>query len=490
MTRRLFRACAVLLCCGLTATACAAGDEDSARPRPAQRDSSLPAWKPTTADVPRGKGGKLASDVNGDGYGDVVLPVVRKGKSSLTVVYGSRKGLDLATRTVLPAPGARLTPDGPARTGDLDGDGYADLVGLFAEAVEDPAAGGGSGNTEPGKPFAPHIVWGGPGGPDPSEEPTPLAVTGPPEYFAGQPGDFDGDGHMDLALPRADRLELRYGPFERDGSAARTSLPWRVPSRVEGSDCCHDDIGWLTAGDANGDAATDLVVRPSSDGEQTAGVLLLGGRPGGPYPGAEHRLPTGDLSAFGDFDGDGTGDVVVGDSGSRNNEAEDSATPGDLAPLKVVYGSRSRTASTPPEVETVPGSEALGLQLAAADLNGDGKDELITRYGTDLEAILEKDVKGVVVLNGRTGGLLGKDRRRVRITGPERHAGKAVKPIDRLVSVVRAGDFGAPGSGGSGDSGELILSWSRELAPARWWISRGGSAEDGLTFTSEQLTSR
>ncbi|TGB13057.1 VCBS repeat-containing protein [Streptomyces sp. MZ04] len=485
MTRRALRASAVLLSCGLIATACAAGDErseDAARPKPGKREFSLPAWKPATADVPRGKGGKggkLASDVNGDGYGDLVLRVTHGKKSGLTVVYGSGDGLDPAARTAVPGPGSRFSPYGiSVRTGDLDGDGFADLVGLFSEVVDDPATPGAS---DPEPTAGQYIVWGGPEGPDPDADPTPLATAAAPDSLTGQPGDFDGDGHTDLALTRDDRLELRYGPFTRDGGAARTSTDWRVPSRVAGSDCCHDDIGELTAGDVNGDAATDLVVQPSGDGEQTAAVLLLGGDAGGRFPAAEHRLPLGGATALGDFDGDGRGDIAVGDSGSRNNEAVDgAATPHDLAPIVVAYGSRERYAA--PVTKTVPGSEALGLQLAAADLNGDGKDELITKYGTDLEAILAKDLKGVVVLHGRDGGLSGTDRHSVRVSGPKRYAGKTLKPFDRRIGIFTAGAFG-------GASAELVLTWSRKTVPARWWISRGDAGTEGLTFTAGQIAS-
>lgn len=479
MTRRVLRASAVLLCCGLLATACAAGgegSEGSARPKPGKRDLSLPAWKPARADVPRGKGSELPSDVNGDGHGDLVLQATYEKKSRLTVVYGSRKGLDPATRTVVPASGARFSPYGPVRTGDLDGDGYADLVGLFMEVADDPAPTG-----EPQPVPERSVVWGGPGGPDPAATPTPLAATATPATLPGQPGDFDGDGHTDLAVPRDDRLEVRYGPFTRDGAAARTSLDWRVPSRVAGSDCCHDDIGRLTAGDMNGDAATDLIVQPSGDGEQTAATLLLGGADGRRFPGAEHRLPLGDLTAFGDFDGDGRGDIAIGDSGSRNNEAVDgSATPHDLAPIVVAYGSRERYGA--PVTKTVRGSEALGLQLEAADLNGDGKDDLITKCGTDMDAILAKDLKGVVVLHGRDGGLLGSDRHGVRINGPKRYAGKALKPYDRRIGIATAGDFG-------GETAELVLAWSHEPAPTRWWISRGDTGAEGITFTAGQIAS-
>ncbi|MCX4667469.1 VCBS repeat-containing protein [Streptomyces sp. NBC_01381] len=490
MTRRVLRASAVLLCCGLLATACAAGDErseDSARPKPGKRDLSLPAWKPATADVPRGKGSELPSDVNGDGHGDLVLPVTYEKKSRLTVVYGSRDGLDPAARTAVTGPGSRFSPSGTVRTGDLDGDGFADLVGLFSEAATDPATPGPSDPAAPGTPqptIGQYIVWGGPEGPDPAADPTPLATAAEPDSITGQPGDFDGDGHTDLALTRDDRLEVRYGPFTRGGGAARTSTDWRVPSRLAGSDCCHDDIAELTAGDVNGDAATDLVVQPSGDGEQTAAVLLLGGAAGGRggrFPAAEHRLPLGSATALGDFDGDGRGDIAVGDSGSRNNEAVDgSATPHDLAPIVVAYGSRERYGA--PVTKTVRGSEALGLQLEAADLNGDGKDDLITKYGTDMDAILAKDLKGVVVLHGRDGGLSGTDRHSVRINGPKRYAGKTLKPYDRRIGIFTAGAFG-------GASAELVLTWSRKNVPARWWISRGDSGTEGITFSAGQIAS-
>ncbi|WP_372350558.1 FG-GAP repeat domain-containing protein [Streptomyces sp. KL116D] len=454
-------ATAGLLCCGALVTGCGAesGGGGDARPsgKPTASPAALPVWKGATAPVPRGDGSKLGSDLNGDGYGDLLLSTGQNGMGAFAVVYGSKDGLDPATRTV-------FTDAGPAprSTGDLDGDGYADLVVTPRTA--------------------PGIVWGGPGGPDPAAAATPLPEPGGRDFLSAAvtAGDFDGDGHTDLALRAVDdaegssrRIEVRYGPFGRDGAAARTDTSYQLPPGSYGN------VSRLIAADVNGDAATDLVATPDSDGEQVRSVLMFGARQaGGRFPAAEHTLPLGSAVTAGDFDGDGLDDLAVGDDGSRNTEDDGGGGRVDLAPIVVAHGARG--SFDEPATRAVPGSDGLGLRLAAADLDDDGKAELITQYASDLDAIMPADLRGVVVLRGTDDGP-GGEIRTLDVSGPERYAGRKLKPYDRRVWVSAGGSYGP------GGSGQVVISWGYKSAPAQWWVIGDLAGQKGFVLPAATL---
>jgi hypothetical protein len=137
-----------------------------------------------------------AGDVNGDGYGDVLVGVPQMGANGSVRVYlGSAAGLaatpivlpDPAIPTMLPDP---VTPNGywgdfPAGGGDIDGDGFDDIVvGIY------------------GMPTGSAYVFrGGPSGVSTTPDAT---LTGPDGGAFGEPvsfvGDVNGDGFDDVAV--------------------------------------------------------------------------------------------------------------------------------------------------------------------------------------------------------------------------------------------------------------------------------------------------
>ncbi|MFD2356199.1 FG-GAP repeat domain-containing protein [Nonomuraea ferruginea] len=100
------------------------------------------------------------------------------------------------------------------------------------------------------------------------------------------------------------------------------------------------------------------------DGEQTASWLLRAG-PGG-LDKAGHKLNDGSSAAFGDFDGDGTRDVAVGDNGSRNNEPGYETEPPSVHHTVTVYYGNGRTWNFTGTAGT----------MAAGDFDGDARDDL------------------------------------------------------------------------------------------------------------------
>lgn len=484
-------------CLALLLTGCGPDDNGS----PGERDGASSATgsviTPTaTAPVPRGKGSRLPDDVNGDGYPDLRIPVPsRKGglPSRIAFVHGSSHGLNPATRTVLrhrdlglPSEDVTVAGATEVATADLDGDGYADVTTTAGAALDESE----TERTQATVRTVPYISWGGPGGPGRTRSAARVQLTGPDDGVDAQRptvGDFNGDGHHDLALIREDRRSLLvlYGPFNRAGKATRT-VPYTSP--LDG----HGEIGDLiadtiadTAGDddhggdkgadgADGPRATDLVVHTVNDNDQSGSVLLPAGPHGLSHEG--HPLREGNSIAFGDFDGDGRRDVAVGDSGTRNDEPGGETERADIGKTVSVYlKGAARTAGSAPRPLKVPGMSGT---LAAADTNGDGTDELAVSLGRG----------GVELLTLRRGSHATAprvaDRRLLTRAAPASVDGKAVRKGERAARLYGVADFDHDGKD------EVVLAWGRGLAfsrygerPEWWWITDGKA--DKTAFSSK-----
>ncbi|MGC5014065.1 FG-GAP repeat domain-containing protein [Streptosporangium sp. DT93] len=271
---------------------------------------------------PAGKGGRDPGDINGDGFADLVFLIPHDHWSpDLAIVYGSRRGLNPATRTMVASTHVEFTTG--TSTADLDGDGFADILahGRPAKALR--------------KPNAPYILWGGPKGVDPRAEPTPWRTPSPPS--PSWTGDFDGDGDADLAIPvgatndsstLATELALFHGPFTRTGSARRHDMrpsPDGEPPRS------------LIAGRIGRHRATDLFEHASGIEGQHATWLLRGGPAGLSH--TPRTLNEGGAVALGDFDGDGRDELALAWFSSASVEGWDQG----LSVWWVTDGTRDET---------------------------------------------------------------------------------------------------------------------------------------------------
>ncbi|WP_327588184.1 VCBS repeat-containing protein [Nonomuraea sp. NBC_00507] len=299
------------------------------------------------------EGKRRADDVDGDGRADLVVEVdlPRKNLHYLAVVYSSSRGLDQRKRTIVPSEAFYSSLiDSIGIRADLDGDGFGDIL-VYGRPGDD-------------QPTRPHIFWGSPRGIQARTPPTPVLrpVESGDWSYRAVPGDFNGDGAADVAMPSmpaggqsATDLAILYGPFSREGVASRVSVQPSPTGREF----------WRMAADRiDGRRATGLLVYEGDDGEQTSGWLLTTG-PGG-LSKVGRELNKGMSAAFGDFDGDGVRDVAVGDDGSRNDEpGYETEAPSVHETLTVYYGD-GRTA-------TFKGTQGPAI---SGDFNGDGRDDL------------------------------------------------------------------------------------------------------------------
>ena len=321
-----------------------------------------------------------AGDVNGDGYADVIVGApgtIGAGQQGYVNVYhggpsslGSSVGWSRDSNQAEAHFGHAV-----ATAGDVNGDGYADIV------IGTPDWDGGQANE--GKVWVYH---GGADGPsdtsDWSKEPNQAeALFG---YAVGTAGDVNGDGYDDLIIgaPQYDASHIDEGvAFVYHGSADGLSAfsDWSRGCNQEGA-----QFGYAVgaAGDVNGDGYLDVIVGgPSwSNGETNEGGVWA-------YYGSADGLPaTSDWHAeideggqfgyavgtAGDVNGDGYSDVIIGAPYWDHGQSQEGGAWvyfGSSAGLEAALGWRQDG-----DLEGARYGTAVGT---AGDVNGDGYADII-----------------------------------------------------------------------------------------------------------------
>ncbi|MFD9650948.1 hypothetical protein [Streptomyces mirabilis] len=337
----------------------------------------------------------VRADFDGDGYTDVAIAAPggtvngKAGAGYFAVVYGMAEGPNGVKRQVISQdrygiPGTAEAGDhfgGSLTAADLDGDGFTDLV--VGAPGEDIGSARDVGLQT--------VVWGGAGG-------LATATTVGQGRSEIRAGDFDGDGHLDLATA----YQMRYGPFGRNGSAARTGPLVDLDVRVYA----------MEAGDVDGDGTTDLVVSSGPWDSDDGGTIppprlrLLKGTENGLVAGPFIAYPdtvSADSIALGDIDADGRSDVVFGRS---------TAAGGGL--VGVVRGTANGFAAratligqnTPGVPGTGESGDRFGTDVSVGDITGDSYADVVTGVpGEDLAG--RTDAGTFAVLRGGSTGLSG-----------------------------------------------------------------------------------
>ncbi|MGW0186829.1 FG-GAP-like repeat-containing protein [Streptomyces sp. NPDC003362] len=356
----------------------------------------------------------LASDFNGDGYRDVALGAMGadvgtvQGAGAVVVLYGSSTGISAAKKTVITqnstgVPGAAESGDrfgSSLAAGDLNGDGYADLVvGAEYEAIGDRD---GVGSLT--------VLWGGSGGLSGGAGlPQPADL---PEWggygAAVATGDFDGDGKTDVTATGQGRVHLYRGSFTRTGTPLT-----------------HNDVGELggayevIAGDIDGDKNAERVYPFLVTGDERGQIGYFRHDPGNmDHPESDYALvdlpnADGEHGTIGDINGDGYGDLILGDYADPQTGVPGGHKGGQIS---VWYGGPNGPdpAQTPTVIHQdtagVPGSgetdDVFGASVAVGDVNGDKyADVAVGAPGEDLGSV--EDAGAVTVLFGSAAGLTG-----------------------------------------------------------------------------------
>ncbi|PWI13176.1 esterase [Streptomyces sp. Act143] len=361
------------------------------------------------------------SDFNGDGYNDVVIGAPdgtvdgKEGAGYVTVQYGAPNGI--GTGNTVPeghvqlvsqsSPGVPGTSEFGDRfgqaiaTGDLDGDGYDDLVAA--------APGEDEGSVEDAGWVT--VLYGSAQGLDAGRtssitaaRPTADARFGLSVAAARFTGDIDAD-----QLTVLDQGGLNVFTYHA-GVLRQVGTPHSAGHALNGA--------YLTTGDYDRNGFADLVVSgysPDDDYAKGWSALYSGGPEGLAY---QRDLHGGLGSASGDIDGDGYDDLVVGQLSGVDDATGDADAPGGL--IGVYYGGQDGPAGTQgpgtapqwwsQNSPGVPGTgergDAWGNDLSVADVDGDGRaDVAVGAPGEDVGTVA--DAGAVWLLRGSRSGLTG-----------------------------------------------------------------------------------
>jgi hypothetical protein len=398
----------------------------------AHTQSQIRVFEGTSLGGRFGHAAASAGDVNADGFDDVIVGApydeIAAGRAW---VYSGTDGAEVLA-LVSPTDGAGRFGTSVAGIGDIDADGFGDIVVGAPSSEADGADRAGSAwvfsgrtgepllalhGTEPRERFGWVVAAAG----DVDADGTPDVLVGSPagncaRVFSGHDGalihrydgrkagdrlgvavasagDIDADGHVDILIG-ADQA-LGDGPGYAAVYSGRTHAPLFV---IEGQEAGGGFGGSVSgAGDVDGDGHLDFIIGSGTHDDhralRPAGLTrVFSGRDGSVI----HELPWRGafVAAAGDVDEDGHADLLIG-------------TPSDheTGSLHVVSGLRGD------ELMTVEGDDVgdrFGVSVAGVgDMDGDGHPDIIVGADEFLSNAPPRGSVKVISVHGPTGGTAG-----------------------------------------------------------------------------------
>ncbi len=350
-------------------------------------------------------------DLNGDGLADVVVGAPTRnleGPGAVQVFYGVRSGITaIPSATLAPPAGVLGFGQNVASAGDVNGDGYADLLVTYNCAAPFTA------NRFSGGVY---LFLGGRSGV--AMEPTSHlpTIAGVDSAFGmgaggtGTAGDVDHDGYGDVVVGARGSNSAVGHAYVYRGSA--TGLVTTAAAYDFAPAPASHQFGVVAlSADFNGDDRVDLAVMAGSingtagSGDQGRAYVYLGTATGlpsaasvvifgpGTYPGGERF---GWSATAGDVNGDGHADLMVG-SPYANGEGATANSGRVYLYLGGPSGTGLHTGVADASMNNPAVNSRYGAVLSSRDLDGDGYADL---------AVGTMDVQQTVrIYRGRAAGL-------------------------------------------------------------------------------------
>ncbi|MEO6541683.1 MAG: FG-GAP-like repeat-containing protein, partial [Ferruginibacter sp.] len=339
-----------------------------------------------------------AGDVNGDGFGDVIIGACGSGFHGAAYVYhGSAIGISILGATLTVSQPGAFFGSAVASAGDVNGDGFSDVV-VGAPYFD-------NGMSDEGAAF---IYLGSAAGIN-NIAATTLECN---QAFAhmgnavASAGDINGDGYSDVIIG-AYSYSGQGAAFVFHGTA--TGIPVLSATLTIAQPGADFGNAVSSAGDVNGDAFSDVVVgAPYFDNGMSdeGAAFIYHGSATGVNISASETVESNQanahmgkaVSSAGDVNGDGYSDVVVGayqyDNGQNNEGC-----------VFLYHGSAAGVNTTSVSlIESNQADSYLGISVAGAgDVNGDGYSDIIA--GANLFDWSLTDQGGAFIYLGDNSGI-------------------------------------------------------------------------------------
>jgi len=309
-----------------------------------------------------------AGDMNADGYSDIIIGAPAESSSAgKTYIYFGGSSPNVIEDVTITGTGAEFSGYKVACVGDVNGDGYSDVI-----------IGAPNANTYVGRAL---IFFGGL-----TVDNTPdVTLTGENSndffgYCVAGIGDMNGDGYDDVAVgaPSYHTLYANGGrAYVFFGGAAMNAAFDLAISGKSASESFGQNIS--SAGDINTDGYADLLVgSPYNSGQSPSGGAAFVYFGGITPDDISDAILYGSLSSFqfgyslcsaGDINGDGIKDFIVSDP----------FTASPASGRILLYKNKLNDTDIPDLKFTASGtSEEFGYSLSnAGDVNGDGYSDLL-----------------------------------------------------------------------------------------------------------------